>query len=345
MAEKTLAASASRWFRVGAAAVAVSAALAGGCKKADSTGDTTPGGAAAGSNAKPITLAFVTNNASDFWTIARAGTRQAEKETPGLTVNFQIPSKGEAADQKQVLQSLLATGVEGVAISPVDPAHETDILNEVAAHGVLFCQDSDAPNSNRTCYVGTDNVAAGRMAGEQVKKAMPDGGKIMVFVGRRDAQNAHDRFQGLSDALAGSNVTIADEKTDEEDRMKAKSNVQNAIVNNPDVTGFVGLWSYNGPQIVAAVREAGKVGKIKIVCFDEEEQTLAAVKAGEIDCTIVQQPYEFGRTSMELMAKYVRGDKSVVPADKKVIVATKVIAKDDVDAFSENLVKQKAAGK
>lgn len=127
--------------------------------------------------------------------------------------------------------------------------------------------------------------------------------------------------------------------------MKAKSNVQNAIVNNTDVNCFVGLWSYNGPQILAAVKEANKGGQIKIVCFDEEEQTLKGVKDGDIECTIVQQPYEFGRMSMEIMAKYVRGDKSVVPADQKVIVPTKVIAKADVDAFTENLAKQKAAGK
>ena len=340
MAQITTASSVSRWVRVGIAAATVSATLAiGGCKKGD---ETSAGG---GGGGKAVTLAFVCNNSSDFWTIARAGTRQAEKETPGLKVDFQIPSKGEAADQKQILEAMLAKGVDGVAISPVDPAHETDILNEVAAHGVLFCQDSDAPQTKRTCYVGTDNKAAGRQAGEQVKKALPGGGKVMVFVGRKDAQNAHDRFTGLQEALAGSNVTIADEKTDEEDRMKAKANVQNAIVNNPEVNCFVGLWSYNGPQILAAVREAKKTGTIKIVCFDEEQQTLDGVKAGDVECTIVQQPYEFGRISMETMAKYVRGDKSVVPANQMVIIDTKVIAKGDVDAFSENLAKQKAAGK
>ena len=341
------AATGSRWARGGLAALAVAAAVAlpGGCGKSDSGTTPSAGGGGASASVKPVTLAFVTNNASDFWTIARAGTRAAMAETPGLTVDFQIPSKGEAADQKQILQSLLAKGVEGVAISPVDPAHETDILNEVAAHAVLFCQDSDAPLSKRTCYVGTDNKAAGRQAGEQVKKALPNGGKVMVFVGRKDAQNAHDRYEGLAEALKGSNVTIADEKTDEEDRMKAKSNVQNAIVNNPEVNCFVGLWSYNGPQILAAVREAKKTGAIKIVCFDEEQQTLDGVKAGDVECTIVQQPYEFGRTSMITMAKYVRGDKSAVPDNQMVIVPTKVIAKGDVDAFSERLAVQKAAGK
>jgi ribose transport system substrate-binding protein len=337
MVRNTPAAQASRWIRVGLAAAAASVALAGGCKKGSDT-------ASGGGGAKPVTLAFVTNNASDFWTYARAGTRKAMAETPGLTVDFEIPSHGEAADQKQVLQAMLAKGVDGVAISPVDPPHETEILNDVAKRAVLFCQDSDAPKTNRACYVGTDNIAAGRQAGEQLKLALPNGGKVMAFVGRKDAQNAHDRFQGLSEALAGSNITIVDEKTDEEDRMKAKQNVQEAIVNTPDVAGFVGLWSYNGPAIVAAVRDAKKIGQIKIVCFDEEAQTLAAVKAGEIECTIVQQPYEFGRMSMEIMAKVVRGDSSAIPPSKQIFVATKVITKGDVDAYTAKLAEEKAAG-
>ncbi len=329
------------------ATVAVAAALAvAGCKKpqtADTTSDN--GGGKSTPAAKPLTLAFVTNNASDFWTIARAGTKTAMAETPGLTVDFEIPQKGEAADQKRTLNDLLAKGVDGIAISPVDPPHETEILNEVASHAVLFTQDSDAPMTNRTCYVGTNNVDAGKQAGELVKKALPNGGKIMAFVGRKDAQNAHDRFQGLTEALAGSNVTIIDEKTDEEDRVKAKRNVQEAIANNPDIAGFVGLWSYNGPAIVSAVRDANMVGKIKIVCFDEESPTLAGVKAGEIEATVVQQPYEFGRLSMEMMAKYIRGDKSVVPESKQVYVPTLVITKDGVDAFEAKLATERAAGK
>ena len=342
------ASAASRWVRIAAAALAATAALAGGCDNKPNTANTANpngGGGGASANAKPVTLAFVCNNASDFWTIAKAGTKKAETETPGLTVDFQIPSAGEAANQKQIIQSMLAKGVDGIAISPVDPKHETEILNDAASRCVVFTQDSDAPDSNRTCYIGTDNVAAGRQAAEQVKKALPGGGKIMAFVGRKDAQNAADRFKGLTDGLAGSNVTIVDEKTDEEDRIKAKQNVQTAIVNTPDIAGFVGLWSYNGPAIVEAVKDAGKAGKIKIVCFDEEVQTLRAVKDGTVSATIVQQPYEFGRMSMEVMAKYVRGDKSVVPASKQIFVDTKVIDSTTVDAFEKKLDEQKAAGK
>jgi ribose transport system substrate-binding protein len=294
------------------------------------------GGAGTGTGGKKR-LAFVTNNASEFWTIARKGTEKAASDIPGIEVEFRIPSDGTAAEQQRVVDDLLAKGIDGIAISPVDPANQSPMLNRAASQALVVTQDSDAPSSNRVCYIGTDNVAAGKQAGELVKEALPQGGKIMVFVGVLDAANAQQRYQGLKEALAGSNVTIIDVRTDNTDRVRAKSNAADTLVNNPDIAGMVGLWSYNGPAILSAVKEAKKTDKVKIIAFDEEDPTLAGIKDGSIYATVVQQPYQFGYQSMELMSKYLNGDKSVVPATKQIFVPTKAIKKDNVDAFQKEL--------
>jgi len=282
-------------------------------------------------------LAFVTNNASDFWIIARKGTEKAAKDNPNIEVEFRIPSDGTAAEQQRVVDDLLAKGIQGIAISPVDPANQTPMLNRVASQTLVVTQDSDAPNSNRVCYIGTDNVEAGRQAGQLVKEALPNGGKIMVFVGVLDAENARQRYQGLKEALAGSNVSIIDVRTDNTDRVRAKSNASDTLVNNPDIAGMVGLWSYNGPAILAAVREANKTDKVKIIAFDEEDETLNGIKNGAIYATVVQQPFEFGFRSMELMSKILNGDKSGVPPSKQIFVPTKAIKKDTVEAFTKEI--------
>jgi len=288
---------------------------------------------------KKLKLAFVTNNASDFWAIARAGTTKATQDLQNVSVEFKIPEDGTAATQTRILDDLLSKGIDGIAISPVDPKNETLKLNQVAKEALLFTHDSDAAESNRVCYVGTDNTAAGRQAGELIKQALPDGGKIMVFVGTLDAQNAHDRFAGVKEALQGSKVQVIDCRTDDTDRVRAKANVLDTMVKYPDVACLVGLWSYNGPAILNAVKDAGKVGKVKIVCFDEEEETLQGVRDGAISATVVQQPYQFGYQAITLMSKYLSGDKSVVPANKQVIVPTLAITKDKVDEFAANLKK------
>jgi ribose transport system substrate-binding protein len=324
------------------AATLATALFAAGCGKdetpaGNASGVGTGGGAGPADPNKKLNLAFVTNNAANFWTIARAGVNKAVEEIPNISVEFKIPGDASALTQKQLVQDLLSKGVDGIAISPIDPSNQTQFLNEVASKALLITQDSDAPESNRAAYLGTNNVDAGKQAGELLKAALPNGGKIMVFVGSLDAQNARDRLEGIKQAIQGSKIEIVDTRTDGTDNVRAKANVQDTLVKYPEIAGLVGLWSYNGPAILTAVREAGKNGKVQIVCFDEEDETLQGVKAGDIYGTVVQQPFEFGRQSMTLMAKVLRGDKSAIPAGKQVFVPTLAITKDKVDEFSANL--------
>jgi len=293
---------------------------------------------------KNFKLAFVTNNASDYWTIARKGVEKADGELNNVTVEFKLPGEGTAAEQKRIIDDLISTGINGIAISPVDPDNQTQLINDTAKKALVITQDSDAPNSDRALYIGTDNVAAGRQAGELVKQALPNGGKIMVFVGKSDARNAAERFQGLKEALQGSKIEILDLRTDDTDRARAKTNAADTLVKYPDIAGMVGLWSYNGPAILNAVKDANKVGQVKIVSFDEEDETLAGVKEGSIFATVVQQPFEFGYQSVKLMAQILGGDRSAIPANKVINVPTLVINKDSVDEFQKKINQLRGRG-
>jgi len=281
-------------------------------------------------------LAFITNNAADFWTIARRGTEKADAALPDVVVEFRL-GDGTTAAQKRIVDDLLAKGVDGIAISPVDPANQTAMLNDAAKQALVFTHDSDAPDSKRECYVGTDNVAAGRQAGDLIKEALPQGGKIAIFVGKLDARNAQERLQGIKEAIAGSNISIIDVRTDDTDQVRAKANVSEMLVSHPDVTALVGLWSYNGPAILNAVRDAGKTGQVKIIAFDEDDETLTGVKSGAIVGTVVQQPYEFGYQSITLLEKALKGDRSGIPASHQLFIPTRVIRQDSVDEFRTTL--------
>lgn len=286
---------------------------------------------------KTLKLAFVTNNASDFWTIARKGVEKADAELQTVTVEFKLPGSGGADEQKRIIDDLLSVGVNGIAVSPADPKNQIQLINDAAKQTLVITQDSDAPSSDRAVYIGTDNVAAGRQAGNLIKEAVPNGGKIMVFVGKMDARNAQERLQGIKEAIQGSNIEIIDVRTDDTDPARAKSNAADTLVKYADVAALVGLWSYNGPAILNAVKEAGKVGQVKIVCFDEEADTLAGVKEGSIHATVVQQPFEFGYQSVKIMTQILGGDKSAIPANKQIIVPTLIIKKEGVEEFQNKL--------
>ena len=282
-------------------------------------------------------LAFVTNNSADFWTIARRGVEKADEELPDVTAEFRITSDGTAAEQKRIIDDLITKGVNGIAISPIDPENQNALINEAAKNALIFTQDRDAPNSDRACYIGTDNVTAGRQAGQLIREALPGGGKIMLFVGKLDVRNAQERIQGIKEALTGSNIEIIDVRTDDTDQVRAKSNAADTLVKYSDIKALVGLWSYNGPAILNAVKEAGKTGKVQIIAFDEADETLEGVRKGAIYATVVQQPYEFGYQAIKLMAQVVKGDRSVIPAGKQIIIPTLIVNKTNADEFTNRI--------
>jgi ribose transport system substrate-binding protein len=262
---------------------------------------------------------------------------KADAEMPDVEAEFRIAASGDAAEQQRIVDDLLTKGVDGIAISPVDPRNQTALIDAAAARTVVFTQDSDAPDTARMCYIGTDNVAAGRQAGQLIRDAIPTGGSIMLFVGKLDAQNARERIQGIRETLEGSNIRIIDVRTDDGDGVRAKANAADTLVRYPDIKGLVGLWSYNGPAILNAVREAAKVGRIRIVAFDEADETLSGVKEGAIYATVVQQPYEFGYQAIVRMAQAVRSDRSFIPESKQIIVPTLVVNPSNVEQFTRRI--------
>jgi ribose transport system substrate-binding protein len=82
--------------------------------------------------------------------------------------------------------------------------------------------------------------------------------------------------------------------TDDANPSNARENAYESLKKYPDIAGMVGLWSYNGPAIVQALKPEAKLGTVKIVCFDDEQETLAAIKEGAIFATVAQQPFDYG---------------------------------------------------
>ena len=141
------------------------------CLLCVSVGCSQPPASPAGAS-KTIRLAFVTNNSADFWTIARRGVEKADSELADVETEFRLTSDGTAAEQQRIVDDLLTKRVAGIAISPVDPANQVAMIDAAAKQAIVFTQDSDAPQSQRTLYIGTDNLAAGRQAGQLIRDAI-----------------------------------------------------------------------------------------------------------------------------------------------------------------------------
>jgi ribose transport system substrate-binding protein len=324
------------WLGVAVAAVAMA-----GCDSGDNS--SSGSGAGGGDSGKPLKLAFVTNNASEFWKIAAAGVRRYEGEGK-VQVDVKMPPNGTAEEQNQIIENLVSQGYDGIAVSVIAPNDQINQLNRAAEKTKLITFDSDSPKSNRLLYIGTNNYEAGKVLGGEIIKLLPNGGKMAVFVGTLSADNAAQRLKGIEDAIAGKNIEIVDKREDNTDRNKARSNVEDIVNARPDLNLVCGLWSYNGPAIAAALEGSGKKGKVLAAVFDEEDGTLKGIQNGTIQVTVVQKPFQFGYLSSKWLHDLAtKGESAMaaIPPEKVVDTGVEVINKSNVAEFEKKLAEMK----
>lgn len=328
---------------VGTVFAAVVAALLAGC-----------GGAGSGR----VRVAFVTNCAVEFWAVAEAGVRAAAAKED-VDVLVRMPPNGTAEEQKRALEDVVSAGVQGVAVSPKDPDNMTELLDGIATRCALITHDSDAPKSQRLCYIGVDNYDAGRLCGELIAEAIPAGGPIVLVIGTLDQDNARRRRQGVIDHLLGrshdpnrfdpQDATLRNDRfeiratfTDQIDAQKAKQVAEDCLTRWPDLKCMVGLFAHEPPVIVDAVRAAGRLGQVAIVGFDETDGTLQGIVDGHVHGTVVQNPYEYGRRSVELLAQLAREPdparrRALLPPNGVIVVPARQIRAADVAEFWADL--------
>jgi len=331
--------------------LALAASLVSSCSSEPRAG-ATPG--------KPR-VAFVTNCAVEFWAVAEAGVNAAAEQA-GVDAIVRMPPNGTAAEQKQYLEDLVAAGVKGIAVTPKDPDNMTGLLDRIAERCTLITHDSDAPKSKRLCYIGVDNYDAGRMCGQLVEEAMPDGGQLVILVGTLDQDNARGRRQGLIDHLFGrshdrtrfdpQDAVLKNDKweicatfTSQMDAQKAKSAAQDSLTRWPKLKGMVGLFAYEPPVILDAVKSAGRLDDLAIVGFDEDAATLKGIVDGEIHGTVVQNPYEYGYQSITLLSKLLAAEddaarQALLPEGGTIVVPARQIRKANVQEFWDDLNKK-----
>lgn len=314
-----------------------------------------PGG---GDSGDKIRVAFVTNMVADFWNIAKAGCEEAEKEL-NVEVEVKMPNPGTVEKQKQVVEDLISSGVQGIAISPLDADNQIAWLNEVAGKVKLITHDSDAPGAERICYIGMDNYKAGRMCGQIVKDAIPGGGEVMLFIGRLEQANSKLRRQGVIDELLdrptpedlanvnydpegqpikGEKFTILDTLTDQGKPEVAKQKAADSINVYPEMKAMVGLFEYNPPACYQALKQAGKLGEIALIGFDENDITLQGIKDGAVAGTVVQDPFEYGFRSVEMLKSIIEGNE---PISTFIDIAPRKITSENVDEFWADLKAKK----
>ena len=313
-----------------------------------------------GGSVRRVHLGFVTWNNDAFWDPVIKGAEDASQEwTVDLTT---IRSTPEVETQSKHVRDLLAKNVDGIAISPNNPTQQAALLNEAAEKTVLITFDSDAPDSKRRLFVGTDDYAAGGFAAEEVRDQLPDGGAVIVSVGSLDTVNGRDRRQGVIDTLLGRtfdrtrtpdpvDATLKGPKfsivatvLDGADIAKGKTMIADALKAHPETKCIVALWSYSAQVALGGIDQAGKKGQIKVIAFDESPETQAGIEAGTVQSSIVQDQYRIGYEAIRILASTVRGLEQGGPSGPRMIyLPVHVLRQDNLESFrNENRIRRLA---
>lgn len=239
---------------------------------------------------------------------------EAKGEELGVKIYWEGPTTSDAAQQVNVIESLIERQVDGILVSCNDADALKDVIDRAVDAGIVVgCFDSDSPESKRAFYCGTDNYAIGKLSAEYMMEFLPDGGKVAILTGVLGAPNLEMRITGFKETLeaAGSKIEVMPVQTGEDDVQKSVEVVSQYTAANPDLAGwfFVGGWPYFAdpdalPEVKTFMENGGR-----IVSIDTCYPMMQFVGLEMVDVLIGQNYPAMGAVGVETLYKLIKGEE------------------------------------
>ncbi len=249
-----------------------------------------------------------------------------------IKIDWRTPMSEDAQKQAEAIEQLVASGVDGIALSASDAKVLTGAVNSAVDKGIpVVTFDSDVPQSKRLAYFGTDDVACGKMLGDKIAESMGKKGVVAILGGNQTAPNLQGRIRGVQEALkAYPDISILDTYYHAETPQDAVAKVEQVQAANPQITG----WAMVGGWPLFTANALDKVaGKAKVVAVDALPAQLGYVKNGQVDVLLAQQVYEWGTTSVTILAEYLIDGKT--PAKPIVNADLVPVTKANADEYGK----------
>jgi ribose transport system substrate-binding protein len=260
--------------------------------------------------------------------------RAAEKEAKALGVSLEVQSPAQESDKERqfaLVQDMTAKGVQALLITPADSKGIVPALKQAQDKGVLVINldnrvDPDTASAaglKLGGYVGADNEAGGRLAGEAMAKALSSQAKVAVLEGIRGADNAEARKRGFQAGI-GSSLNVIASDSAEWDTQKAYAKFQSMLAAHRDLAGVFCANDKMALGAMKAIREAGRQGKLTVVGYDNIPDVRPYLASGEMHATIEQHPDLMGKYGVKMAVGILSG---AVPKEREVLVPLDVITK------------------
>lgn len=273
----------------------------------------------------------------DYWRLVGAGAKKAALDND-IFVEYEGPKRSNPEEQLKLLDMAIQAKVDGIIVQALNDSF-TPLINKAVKEGIpVITIDTDAPESLRNAYIGTDNYLAGQLAGQTLVKDTLGKATIGIITGGIDnAYNQHQlRVQGFKDAIAkveGIKIIAIDESN--LTRVQAEEKAYKMLKEHEDITAFYGTSSLDGIGIVAAARSLKKQDDLYVISFDALNENIELLNKGSINAIVAQQPFEMGEKSIELMLNLIK-QKSVPMVNH---TNATIIHRKDLEGVVEKKVK------
>ncbi len=269
---------------------------------------------------------------NEYWQTCIEGIRQADTE---LGTTTQVIGADMAEDfpteMAAYMEQAIASAPDGImGYAGVESVYP--LINKAVRQGIPFLAiDSDAPDTDRVAYIGTDDYAAGYLAGETMVDLTGGTAKIGILVSDFSAERELNIIHAFQDAIADYDMEITAMEESVVDPDIAEANSKAMLEKHPEITAMFNTGGYNITG-AAQMKQALGLDELTLIGFDDIEENLAFVREGVINAILVQSPYQMGYQGVYLLKECVdNGSLSQETFD----TGTVLVTQENVDSYQD----------
>jgi ribose transport system substrate-binding protein len=300
----------------------------------DEGGDSGGGAGGGGKDYKMTLIAGVKGD--EFYITMSCGAQEKAKEL-GVTLDFQGPDQFDAAQQTPIVDAVTAKSPDAILIAPTDTKALFAPITQAAANSKIVLVDTtlDDP-SMAVSQIASDNLEGGRTAGTTLLDLIGGKGKVMVVNVKPGISTTDQRGQGFEEAVKDKpGVEYLGQEYSQDDPAKAAAIVTATLSKHPDLKGIFAANLFSAEGAASGLRQAGKLGDVKIVGFDAGPKQVKDLEDGLVQALIAQKPADIGSQGVEQAYNALEGK----PTKEKIGTGSEVITKDNLAEMQDVLYK------
>jgi ribose transport system substrate-binding protein len=269
---------------------------------------------------------------------AKLGAERQAKQFGDVDILWNAPATADQLKQKEILESAITQKVDGIAISALNGDFLTDTINRAIDAGIpVVTWDSDAAKSRRYAFYGVDDLASGRIMGDQAVRLLNGKGKVAIITSV-GATNLQRRLEGMKDVLARApGIQVVEVFDIKEDAVRCAELMASGTNRYPDLAAWlsVGGWPVFTRNATAVVDPA----KTKVISFDTIEPALSLLREGKVTVLLGQKYFGWGSEPVKLLYDIKHGK---MPSSPIIDSGVDVVTKENVDDYAAKWKKMES---